>query len=219
MYDKLGSRLMILGLLLMMVAMCLTGYNIWDMERAATSSDQIVAQLETVISVPKPSLQVFEQNQTVDPVSATTPLNAEIPDYVLAPEMEMPETVVDGVAYIGMLEIPSLDLTLPIASSWSYPLLKNSPCRYAGSAYTNDLVIAAHNYTRHFGNLRKLYMDSEIRFTDANGNVFQYTVVEFETLSATSIDDMTSDTRGLTLFTCTVGGQSRIVVRAERVLE
>ena len=30
-----------------------------------------------------------------------------VPDYVLNPEMDMPEEEVDGLAYIGVLEIPS----------------------------------------------------------------------------------------------------------------
>ena len=47
----------------------------------------------------------------------------------------MPETELDGEQYIGVLELPTLSLTLPVQSQWSYPALKVSPCRYAGSAY------------------------------------------------------------------------------------
>ena len=54
------------------------------------------------------------------------------------------------VACIGILEIPALDLNLVI-SSWSYSSLRLAPCRYSGSAYKGDLVIAAHNYQSHFG--------------------------------------------------------------------
>ena len=40
--------------------------------------------------------------------------------------------------------------------SWSYPKLKVAPCRYRGSAYLDDLIIAAHNYDRHFGRINTL---------------------------------------------------------------
>ena len=59
----------------------------------------------------------------------------------------MPTQEVDGQSYIGVLELQPLGLSLPIISQWSYPGLRIAPCRYTGSAYQNDLVIAAHNYT------------------------------------------------------------------------
>lgn len=215
-HKKIGTRFMALGLVLLLAALCLTGFNIWDMRRAAASSDAIMQQLDAVVPQRKPAMEksALIQAETIEEQGAEQEM--EIPDYILVPEMDMPETVMDGIAYIGILEIPDLGLSLPVTSSWNYELLRNSPCRYTGSAYTNDLVIAAHNYAKHFGNLKNLYLDSEIFFTDANGNVFRYLVVELETLEATDIEGMTSDTRGITLFTCTVGGQSRVTVRAER---
>lgn len=89
-----------------------------------------------------------------------------------------------GAACIGTLEIPSLDLTLPVMSEWSYPLLKLAPCRYAGSAYQGNLVIAAHNYKTHFRKIRTLSEGSEVRFTDAAGNVFVYHVAVVEALDS-----------------------------------
>ncbi len=38
--------------------------------------------------------------------------SGEIPDYVLNPDMEMPEEKVDGIPCVGILEIPSLNLKL-----------------------------------------------------------------------------------------------------------
>jgi len=50
-----------------------------------------------------------------------------------------------------------------------------------------------------------------------DGNVFAYKVVETETLSPFSIEEMTTGDWDLTLFTCTVGGQNRVAVRCERM--
>lgn len=60
----------------------------------------------------------------------------------------------DGLCWIGELEIPSLQLTLPVADPWSYPSLKKAPCRYTGSAEENSLIIAAHNYKSAFWQYR-----------------------------------------------------------------
>lgn len=56
----------------------------------------------------------------------------------------------NGYEYIGYLSIPSIGLALPVMKQWSYAGLKIAPGRYSGSLYTDDLVIAGHNYNRHF---------------------------------------------------------------------
>ena len=144
------------------------------------------------------------------------PGEVEIPDYVLDPNHEMPVRNIGGEDYIGVLEIPSLGLMLPVMSEWSYPRLKIAPCRYTGSAYQGNLIIAAHNYRSHFGNLKELCEGDVVCFTDMDGNVFSYEVMFLEVLQPTDVDEMESGDWDLTLFTCTVGGKSRVTVRCER---
>ena len=140
---------------------------------------------------------------------------AFVPDYVLNPEMAMPEETIDGRNYIGVLDIPALELSLPIISEWSYDALQIAPCRYSGSAYLDNLVIAGHNYRSHFVSLPQLQPGDTVTFTDMDGNVFSYEVSSLETLSPYAVSDMTSGDWALTLFTCTVGGQSRLAIRCD----
>lgn len=126
---------------------------------------------------------------------------------------EMTEVEIDGYAYIGYLSIPALDLELPVMSEWDYTRLKIAPCRYAGSTKTDDLVIAAHNYTRHFGPIKNLSPGDTVYFTDMNGEVWTYKVVEIDTLSPADSEEMTDSGYDLTLFTCTYGGEKRVTVR------
>ena len=141
----------------------------------------------------------------------------EIPDYILNPNMDMPEQNIDGDDYIGVLKIPSLSLELPIISRWNDARLRTAPCRYVGSAYTDDMVIAGHNYDSHFGRLKTLDIDDEVSFVDMAGNEFVYRVVETEILQPTAIEEMQSGDWDLTLFTCTIGGRTRVTVRCERI--
>lgn len=210
--KRKGWILMSVGLLLLAAALALVGYNIWDTQRAAQVADQVLEQLVPVIPEPVPV-------EAVQPEAAPSegPQEVEIPDHVLNPNMDMPVQKVDGNGYIGVLEISSLSLSLPVMSEWSHGNLKAAPCRYAGSVYTDDMVIAAHNYRGHFGALPRISVDSEIRFTDVDGNVFFYRVAGLETLSATAVEEMTCGEWDLTLFTCTMNGQSRLTVRAERI--
>ena len=45
------------------------------------------------------------------------------------------------------------------------------------------------------------------------GNVFIYKMVERETLNPTDIEEMKDGDWDLTLFTCTVGGKTRVTIR------
>jgi sortase A len=54
-------------------------------------------------------------------------------------------------SYIGVIQIPSLNLELPVNSEWSYPKLKHSPCRYAGSYLDDTLVMQDTVCARIFG--------------------------------------------------------------------
>ena len=126
------------GVLMIAAALLLTLFNLWDEYRADRAAEQVLEQM------------------TVLPENADTSEEQEIPDYLLNPDMEMPALEIDDHDYIGILDIPVLELTLPVMSEWSYTNLKIAPCRYAGTAYKNNLVIAAHNYSTHFGRIRDL---------------------------------------------------------------
>lgn len=196
-----GLLLITIGLLLIAAALFLVSYNLYDELRAEQSARQAVTQLDAYL--PAEAASLVSDERTV------------IPDYVLSPNMEMPVETINGIDFIGVLRIPALELELPVISEWNYPNLKTAPCRYSGSAYLNNLIICGHNYTSHFGRLKTLSEGDIATFTDMDGNVFIYKMVERETLNPTDIEGMESGNWDLTLFTCTVGGQSRVTIRFE----
>lgn len=139
-----------------------------------------------------------------------------IPDYVLNPDMEMPEVDVDGISCIGTLEIPRLDLNLCVTSTFSDENMKQLPCRYYGSIYKSNMVIIAHNYWFHFGRLNTLKSGDEVIFTDVSGNCFKYSVAAKDVVGPESVAEVTNGKWPLTLVTCTLDSQNRIVVRCKR---
>ena len=197
------KHLILGGLLLIAAALCLTAYNLLEAQRAAQAAEHALRQLEE----PEPAV-TQEPSEPAEPAP---------PAYVLDPTMEMPTREVDGILYIGVLEIPSLELELPVISAWSDALLKLAPCRYLGSAYLDDLIIAGHNYRGHFGGLPALTEGDEVAFTDVAGNRFVYAVSLVEQLPGTAIQEMEAGDWDLTLFTCDAGGTARVTVRCERV--
>ena len=160
-----------------------------------------------------------EARQAEAAVEAVLPqVIAQMPEEAFLPvphSGEMATVEVEGEDYIGCLSIPALGLELPVMADWSYPRLKTAPCRYAGSTKTDDFVIMAHNYDRHFGRLSQLSEGDEVLFTDMEGVVTRYAVAALDILDPTAIGEMTAGDYDLTLFTCTYGGKSRVTLRCD----
>jgi len=195
--SKRGKLCTALGLLLLLAALGLTAYNLWLDARASMSVDVVLERLTPTLSSRQSELPALSSGEALE--------EAFVPDYVLNPEMAMPEETIDGRNYIGVLDIPALGLSFPIISEWSYDALQIVPCRYSG-----------HNYRSHFASLSQLQPGDTVTFTDMDGNVFSYEVSSLETLSPYAVSDMTSGDWDLTLFTCTVGGQSRLAIRCDQ---
>ncbi len=187
----IGNLIKTIGILLILCAFLLFGYNRWDDSRAERAAATRAEQLDE-----------YRNEQNLPGTDNDTD-----------PDREMPEVIIDGIAYIGTLQVPSLGLNLPVISEWSYDNLKIAPCRYTGSVYRRDMVIAAHNYRRHFGAIRSLEKGTQIIFIDMNNNKFFYEIEANEILQPTQVEKMTESDYDLTLFTCVYDGTARQAIR------
>ena len=131
-------------------------------------------------------------------------------------DSEMTTVVMDGDEYVGYLTIPTLELELPVMSEWDYDRLKLSPCRYSGTAKTNNLAIAAHNYASHLGRIHELNPNDPVYFVDADNKIFRYKVVLVDTISSYDVEKVAESDYALTLFTCTYSGRERVAVYCEK---
>jgi sortase A len=187
--SKRGLLFIIIGVVLIAFAFAFVCYNYYVSYVAGKNSEIVVEQLDKEIS------------------------DNDDEGFGINKNMEMPIIKIGNNDYIGTIEIPELNLNLPVMSSWSYDNLNISPCRYSGSVYTSNLVIAGHNYATHFGKLRSLNIGDEVKFTDSDGNVFLYEVKDVEILIPTDVEEMKNSDWDLTLFTCTIGAKTRLAVR------
>lgn len=194
-----GRVLVLLGVLLLLGAAGLYGYNQWVDYQAGVESETAV-------------LTLVEEIQSREVVIQEVPQAEEGPS-----EAQLKVAELDGAYYMGVLTIPSLGKILPIQSDWSMSQLKRSPCRYSGSVAEGELVIAGHNYKKHFSGLATLKQGDSIVFTDLEGNQIFYEVREIYTVAATDINGMVNSGYDLSLFTCNYGGKARVTVRCDRV--
>ena len=197
---KRGAFWIHLGLLLIAAALFLSAYNEMESHEARNSAQQVIAQM----------------CQTLPTETAAETEAPAVPEYLLDADREMPVQTINGRDYIGVLTIPSLELELPVLSQWDYPALKVAPCRYSGSLYQDNLIICAHNYASHFGKIKNLRVGDTAIFTDMDENVVRFQLAAQETIQPEDLEAMEAGDWDLTLFTCTVGGQSRVTVRFVR---
>ena len=191
---------MILGTVLVLAALSLFFRNRQEDARAGEAVEPLLPLVKEYI----------EGSAEVKEAAAVRPARPDSDPSV------MTEIELDGNYYIGYLSIPALGLELPVMAQWDYERLRIAPCRYTGSVKTDDLVIAAHNYSRHFGGISQFSGGEDVYFTDLDGMRYCYQVVKVETLEPTAVEEMSAGKYDLTLFTCTYGGASRVTVRCER---
>ena len=164
----LGTLVFLIGFGLFAGAVGLFIYNTWDSNRAGEASRKVVEQIE--------------KRRKGKPRMAGDPVYEE--------KREMPTMEIDGFLYIGTLEIPSLDLKLPVMQKWDYSRLKIAPCRFSGSYFTDDLVICGHNYRRHFSPVKGIDIGENVYFVTVDNMVYHYKVSNRENLRPTSIEQM-----------------------------
>ena len=202
--NTFGNIMIALGCLLIAAALGLAAYNIWDAKRAEKTSNEIAQKLVEEID---------------DQADDATPFPYADKD------AKMPTAMIDGYEYIGLLEIPSRSLSLPVMSTWDYDRLQISACLFTGSYYNDDIVICAHNYAKHFMPLISMGIGEDIYFTNVEGMTIHYIVANRETVQPTDVELMTENISNsdkstmdwdMTLFTCNLGGQTRCAVRCKR---
>lgn len=202
MKRRLGILFVLAGLVLVLSALTLYGIQMWQEKKAGDAAEEALLAVKEQVNEEE-SEDISEDEKNTDA------------------QDEMTVVYIDGWGYIGYLSIPSIGLELPVMAEWSYEGLDIAPGRFSGSVFTDDLVIAGHNYRRHFSPIKNVSVGTLVVFTDMDGNTYYYEVSDVENLQPVQVEEMKGltgeDDWDLTLFTCTTGGTARCAVRCVRV--
>ena len=182
-----GAVYMGAGMLLIFLSFALMLWNIHCDRNAARSARAVIAQLD--VRMPTP------------------PTRALLPTVAVA----------QGEQSIGILEVPTLGLKLPVLRDCTDRALETAPCRYTGTAQEGTLVIAGENCRSHFGMLRGLAAGDTVYFTETDGKAYAYAVSALETVSDPV--GMIAGDWDLTLFTGTFSGRGRVTVRCKSLAQ
>lgn len=205
--KRVGIVFLVTGAVLLVAALLLFLHNEREDAYAGEAAGTALSSIQEAIdkqNVP-PMLDLSKEEET-DPTDETIPEPTEL-------------TVVkiDGHGYIGYISIPNFELELPIMADWSMEKLQIAPCLQYGSPLTDDAVIAGHNYKEHFRALHEIQPGEYLTFTDMTGYTIEYNVVDVKIIDPRSVYEVINSEYDLTLYTCTIGGASRVIVSCNRV--
>lgn len=210
MKTKIGVFFIVFGSVLIAAALSLLLFNEHQQSEAGKAVELVMPRVADAI---KENSEERAENTDI--------IYEEVYETVMAATKdepkEMPVVEIDGKGYIGIVSMESLQLELPVIAEWNYDDLDKSPCLYSGSIYSDDMVIMAHNYTKHFGKISNLRSGEVVSFTDANGKTVSYEVIAIDVLPETNIEEMTAGEYDLSLFTCDYSSRNRITVRCDRI--
>lgn len=207
-----GNGFIVAGAVLIFLASALVLYNEVDNYRCEKAAEGVLNEVADYVDYEAAINEILEGNKE-------NPSTAVPPDTLLPEEYVEKTFVIQDVEYIGVINIPAIDITLPVTSDWDMKKMKSAACRYSGSKGNDDLIICAHNLKAFFSGIKSLDTDDIIIFVDAEGTAYSYRVIQIGTISAYDTEKMLSGSEewDITLFTCTYGGSDRYAVRAVKI--
>ena len=189
----------VLGAAMLAIAVILAANGVFDDLQATFASANVLQQLNE--ERPEP----FTADSSASLAASRNPTASRFVE-----DASMPVVTIGSYDYIGSIAIPVLGIDLPVASETDDARLRISPCRYAGSYFSSDLIICGEGYAGHFGAIGSVGIRDEVRFVAADGAMYHYIVSNVETDRQEDIDAIIHDW-DLTLFTFNVDGTVRVV--------
>ena len=200
---KRGSFvLLLLGAALLCAALLLAAKNRREETSAKEAAAALLVQAEQTIA-----------QHTAPPAAVPTPAPSSAAEETLSPSPSAsPSAAPEGPAFLGVLSVPAVSLTVPVLAEWSYYHLTLAPCRDCGSVETGDLVIAAHNYDTHFGRLSRIAPGDSVYFTDMAGSTTEYAAASVEQRDPSDAEGVRDSGYPLVLYTCSWDCTARVTV-------
>ena len=145
-------------------------------------------------------------------------------------ESKTPEKVIqtdlDGYEVIGLLEIPSINLSTYILAETNDETLSKSVTKLCGPKINEagNFCILGHNYKKQnmFGNLKNVKINDTLTLTNMYGQKVEYIVYDICKVYPKEVEVLSQETYGnreVTLITCTTGAIKRLIVKATEIYD
>jgi sortase A len=184
MNKKTGIACMIAGVLLLASAVLLLFYNRQVAAQAGEAAQTALTEIRREIGARRTAQQAELAAQSGASSAAASSAGTAQSEQ----RTGMTVAKIGGYDYVGYLAIPALGLQLPVMADCDLTRMGIAPCRQFGSTWTDDLVIAGHNYRQHFGEIQTLGAGDAVQFTDMDGNEISYLVREIRLVKPGDVD-------------------------------
>ena len=149
---RISRFCMVLGALLLVAGALLPFLWQWGISSAEQKMAETVHTIRSLIPTPRSAFPEPRRDNT------------------------MPMLSLEGVDFLGILEMPRYGLALPVCGDWGE--VTKHPCRFAGSAYDRSLQIGGTNQKGQFDFYQEISVGDLLYFTDMEGNRYTYTVTD-----------------------------------------
>lgn len=149
--DRIIQRICIfIGVGLLVGAMVTLILWRWGISNSAQQAKNYVKTLQNLIPEPQDAVLEERRDNTMSVLS------------------------VDGTDFVGIIEIPHYDSSLPVGAVWG----KSSeyPCRFSGGIYDGTMQIGATTQKGQYDFYRELSVGDTVVYTDMEGNRYTFAV-------------------------------------------
>ena len=122
----------------------------------------------------------------------------------------MPVLSIDGVDFVGILEMPRYGSALPVGADWGN--VSENPCLFDGSVYDRTIQIGATTQVGQYDFYREISVGDSVFFTDMEGNRFSYEVTDIHYAKHADQAALRREDAALTLFIKNVYSFEYIVI-------
>ena len=162
------------GVCLLVVAIGVLIFWQWSIHTSAEKAEYYVNTLRTLIPEPQGAVPEERRDNTMSTLS------------------------MDGIDFVGLLEIPRYGSVLPVCADWGNT--SQYPCRFSGSIYDGSIKIGATTQKGQYDFYREISVGDRVYFTDLTGNRYGYAVTDLRYEKHADQAALERNVASLTLF-------------------
>lgn len=162
------------GVCLLVVAMGVLIFWQWRIYASAQQAEYYVSTLRALLPAPQGAVPEERRDNTMSTLS------------------------IDGIDFVGLLEIPRYGSALPVCAHWGTP--SKYPCQFYGSIYDRTMQIGATTQKGQYDFYREISVGDAVCFTDMEGNRYTYSVTDVRYAKSADQAALQREDASLTLF-------------------
>jgi sortase A len=150
--DRMQKICILAGVCLLVVAVGVLIFWQWSIHTSAEKAEYYVNTLRTLMPEPQGAVPEERRDNTMATLS------------------------VDGIDFVGLLEIPCYGSVVPVCADWGTP--SKYLCQFYGSIYDRTMQIGGTSQKGQYDFYREISVGDAIYFTDMEGNRYAYSVTD-----------------------------------------